>query len=91
MRNSSRISSSLPSRRLCASSVQPEVSLFEKIDSEIDRAFSWIDDLPPAGDVVGYGRAKKLTRPPLTATIPVGYFMATIPVGYMLQQKSEPD
>ena len=27
----------------------------------------------PAGDAVGYGRAGKLTRPTLTATIPVGY------------------
>ena len=27
----------------------------------------------PAGDAVGYGRAGKLTRPTVTATIPVGY------------------
>lgn len=27
----------------------------------------------PAGDTVGYGRAGKLTRPTVTATIPVGY------------------
>ncbi|MEG2614116.1 MAG: alanine racemase [Alistipes sp.] len=27
----------------------------------------------PAGDAVGYGRAGKLTRPTLTATIPIGY------------------